>query len=172
MGEACSTHVRGNFIQNFFSEHQKKRTFGKSRHVWVFDIKVCPKGLVCGSVQWMQLFWKSYLKVHVNMAVKLWVPQKERNFLNSWDNCDFCRVEFARAMCIGRSAAVTCHCQQHALYTMWCNLSVCTRHQFVYQIYLVSFCNLLTVCPCYLVDKLSGNLTAINVYSSVTWCCL
>ena len=23
----------------------------------------------------------------------------------------------ARAMCIGRSAAATCHCQQHSLYT-------------------------------------------------------
>ena len=27
--------------------------FGKCLHVWVNDIKVCPKELECGSVEWM-----------------------------------------------------------------------------------------------------------------------
>jgi hypothetical protein len=47
--------------------------------VWVDDIKACLKEQVCGSVEWMQLVWRSYLKVYMNMAIKLWVPQKERN---------------------------------------------------------------------------------------------
>ena len=98
---------------------QKSRSrgpFGKSRHVLVDDIRVCPKELGCRSVEWMQL-------VHVNVAVKLWVPQKERNFLNNWDNCGFCRLELARTMYIGRSAAVTCHCQWRPFYKMWRKVS-------------------------------------------------
>jgi hypothetical protein len=62
--------------KTFPQKTRSRGPFGKSGHVWVDDIKVCSKELGCGSVEWMQLD-------HVNMAVKLWVPQKESNFLNN-----------------------------------------------------------------------------------------
>jgi hypothetical protein len=37
--------------KTFPQKTQSRRPFGKSRHVWVDDTKVCPKELLCGSVE-------------------------------------------------------------------------------------------------------------------------